>query len=94
MEQGRGRQTVVAGAAALVVALIIGLGTGWLIGQAARSAGGAHDAVAGLDAQEKEAYAILVAEAYAFDGDLGRAEARLARLVLGQAKAYQAFLKK
>jgi hypothetical protein len=59
----------------LVIGLAIGLAIGWAIW-----AGLAEATFADLQTSDKEDYIVLVAEAYAYDGDLEKAQTRLAAL--------------
>ncbi|MFC2037324.1 hypothetical protein ACFLYD_05055, partial [Chloroflexota bacterium] len=63
----------------VIAGLVVGLGLGLLFGWAVWSSR-ANATFADLQTSDKEEYIILVGEAYAFDGDLEKAEARLARL--------------
>ena len=59
-----------------VLGLLIGLGLGLLIGWVVES----DTTVAGLPAEDKEGYIVLVGAAYQQDGDLEKARVRLLRL--------------
>jgi hypothetical protein len=75
---------------AIITALATGLTTGLLIPRLFKPSIAHGAALANLGAEAKKEYAVLVAAAYAHDGDLARAQTHLERLGLSNVQVWMA----
>ena len=80
MSQQQGNRTWVLTAVLVILGLTVGLGLGLVIGWVVLPVKYVDTAIADLGIEAKEEYILLVASAYACDGDLEEAQARLSLL--------------
>jgi hypothetical protein len=90
--QPTGERSGVKTAVSLVGSAALGLALGLLLSWVLRQVGGPSAGMADLPLEDKEQYTVLVGAAYALDGDLARAQARLEALGAPNTKQWVADL--
>lgn len=80
MQHSQRNRTGAIAAILVVLGLVVGLGLGLLLSWVVWPVGFVHTSIADLSPEQKDDYMLLVASAYASDGDLVKAQDRLAQL--------------